>query len=119
MWRRGCALGAVGVALWLNGCVSSQETFMADGTKGHVISCTPGWTGGIVGSIANASTSWGTCFEEAGNLCGARGYTVLTRSDEPGFYAQAAQYGGFASTTNNRMMIVRCNEGGLVPQKPT
>lgn len=100
----------------LDGCVSTHETFTADGTKGFVISCTPAWTGGLVGSIANASTSWGTCFEAAGKQCGARGYTVLQRSDEPGFAAAVNQYGGFANTTNNRMMIVRCN-GPDLPQQ--
>jgi hypothetical protein len=77
----GCALGAT---LFLVGCVSSQETFTADGSKGHVISCTPTWTGGLVGAVANSATSWGTCFQRAGDICGARGYTVLVRSDEPG-----------------------------------
>jgi hypothetical protein len=113
-----CALGAVVAALFA-GCVSSQETFMADGGKGHVISCTPAWTGGLVGAVANSSTSWGSCFQKAGDICGARGYTVLVRSDEPGFTVMANQYGGFANTTNNRMMIVRCNEGTPAAPKPT
>ncbi len=108
---RCCGLALTGaLTLALGACVSSQETFTADGSKGHVISCTPGWTGGIVGAIANANTNWGTCFQKAGDICGARGYTVLARSDEPGFTAQVSQYGGFANTTNNRMMIVRCND---------
>jgi hypothetical protein len=109
-----CALGA----MILTGCVSSQETYNADGSKGHVISCTPAWTGGIVGSIANAQTSWGTCFQKAGEICGARGYAVLARSDEPTFSAMASQYGASAATSNNRMMIVRCGEAGTTAQKP-
>jgi hypothetical protein len=103
---------ALAASLSSGWCVSSNESYMADGRKGHVINCTPGWTGGIVGAVANASTSWGTCFEKAGELCGAKGYTVLHRSDEPGFAAHVGQYGGHASTTNNRTLIVRCNEGG-------
>jgi len=110
-----CALGA---GLFVAGCVSTQETFNADGTKGHVISCTPAWTGGLVGAAANASTSWGTCFQKAGELCRERGYTVLHKSDEPGFAAHVSQYGGFANTTNNRTMIVRCN-GATTSTKPT
>jgi hypothetical protein len=47
------------VAIPLAGCVASQPTYTADGQQGHVITCTPGWTGGIVGAVANASTSWG------------------------------------------------------------
>jgi hypothetical protein len=96
------------LACLLAGCVSNTETHMADGRKAHVINCTPGWTGGVVGAIAQAQTSWGTCFEKAGELCGARGYTMLAKSDEPGFTVQANQYGGFANTTNQRTLIVRC-----------
>jgi hypothetical protein len=33
---------------------------MADGKKAHVINCTPGWTGVVVGAIAHAQTSCGT-----------------------------------------------------------
>src|SRR5512145_999187 len=104
---RRMVLAAV-VAGLIAGCVSSNESYMADGQKGHVINCTPGWTGGIVGAVAQAQTSWGTCYEKAGELCGARGYIVLTKSDEPGFTVQASQYGGFANTTNQRVLIVRC-----------
>jgi hypothetical protein len=102
------ALVTVAVACLLAGCVSSSQTHMADGRKAHIINCTPGWTGGVVGAVAQAQTSWGTCFEKAGELCGTRGYTVLTKSDQPGFTVQASQYGGFANSTNQRMLIVRC-----------
>ena len=107
---------AVVAALLVSACVSSNETYTASGQKGHVISCTPGWTGGLVGSIANASTNWGTCYTKAGEICGAKGYTVLARSDEPTFAAHASAYRDksmgsaaySASTSSNRMMVVQC-----------
>ncbi len=116
-------VAGIGCLLPLGGCSSTQETFAPDGSKAMVISCTPAWTGGLVGAIANASTNWGTCMKEAGDRCGTRGYRVLTRSDEPGFQAAASQYGGFANSTNNRMMVVECGQGapalaGGVPQSP-
>lgn len=107
----------LGSGLFLVGCVSTQETFNADGSKGHVISCTPALTSGLVGAIANAATNWGTCYQKAGDMCGVRGYTVLTKSDEPGFAAEVGRYGGHATTTNNRMMIVRCNGPDPMPAK--
>jgi hypothetical protein len=54
-----------------------------------------------------------TCFQKAGEICAAGGYTVLARSDESGLAALVSRYGGFANTANNRMMIIRCNEGGV------
>jgi hypothetical protein len=90
------------------GCVNEKPLYTADGQVGHSISCTPGWTGGIIGAVANASTSWATCYEKAGELCGARGYDVIDRVGEGGVYGQGGGNGGFVSTTNNRMMIIKC-----------
>jgi hypothetical protein len=116
------------MGLLATGCVSTNETYTASGQKGHVISCTPGWTGGLVGSIANASTNWGTCYQKAGEICGTKGYIVLTRSDEPTFAAHAAgygygdssrvsaHYGASAATSRNRMMIVQCKQGTATAQ---
>jgi hypothetical protein len=106
------------VAIALAGCVSSNETYTASGQKGHVISCTPGWTGGLVGSIANAATSWGTCYQKAGDICGTKGYNVLARSDEPTFAAHASAYANTsagsahysAATSANRMMVIQCKQ---------
>lgn len=84
---------------------------MADGRKGHVVSCTPTFTGGIVGTIASSSTSWGQCYQKAGELCGARGYTILQQVGENGARADVSREGGSASTTNNRMMVVQCKDG--------
>jgi hypothetical protein len=104
---------ALAVAISLAGCVNSQQTYTADGQQGHVISCTPGWTGGIVGAVANASTSWGQCYQKAGEICGAQGYDILQQVGEGGVYGQAAQGGGFVSTTNNRMMVIKCKGASL------
>ncbi len=108
---RGCQiiLTATCAAL-LAGCVSSQPMYTASGAQGHTITCTPGWTGGVVGAVANASTSWAQCYQKAGELCGARGYDILQQIGEGGVYGQAGQGGGFVSSTNNRMMIVKCKD---------
>jgi hypothetical protein len=90
----------------LCGCASSQQTFTPDGRQGHVVSCTPAWTGGIVGALADASTSWGQCYRRAGEICGARGYVILQQVGEGGARADGAS----ARTTNNRMMVVQCKE---------
>src|SRR6516164_9798459 len=97
------AAGAISLA----GCVKSEQTYTADGQQGHVINCTPGWTGGIVGAVANASTSWGQCYQRAGEICGAAGYDIIQQVGEGGVYGQGGQGGGFVSSTNNRMMGLR------------
>ena len=96
------------IVLLLAGCVQAQPTFTADGKKGHVISCSPVGMGGLVGGIAAASTSWGTCYQKAGEICGERGFDVLERSGEQGAVVGFDRYGGGGTTTNNRMMVVQC-----------
>jgi hypothetical protein len=51
----------------------------------------------------------------AGEICGARGYTILQQVGEGGAYAQVGQGGGFASTTNNRMMVIQCKGDEPLP----
>jgi len=93
----------------LAGCVSSSTTHLADGSKGHVISCPS--PGGLVGAL----TDWGTCFQKAGELCQTLGYTVMHKSGEAGFTAAVNQYGGGASSTASRALIIRCNDGTAAP----
>jgi hypothetical protein len=102
------ATGAISLA----GCSTNKQIYTADGQQGQLISCTPAWTGGIVGQIADSSTSWGTCYEKAGELCGPAGYDILEKTGEAGVYGQGGGNGGFVSTKNNRSMIVKCKGQG-------
>lgn len=54
----------------LQGCVTSKEIFLADGTKGHNINC------------SGAGMNYSNCLEKAGEICGARGYQILNQQGE-------------------------------------
>jgi len=96
------------LAACVAGCSSSKAVYTSTGAVGHTVSCNPVWRGGLVGQLADASTSWNQCYERAGEICGAAGYDILDRTGETGSYGQAGQYGGFVSTTNNRSMVIKC-----------
>jgi hypothetical protein len=96
------------IALLLGGCVTNEPTYLADGSKGHLISCSPAFSYGLVGSVAAASTNWGTCYQKAGEVCGARGFDILEKSGETGSTFIADRYAAAGGTTQNRMMIVKC-----------
>ena len=51
----------------LAGCATSKQTYTADGRIGHSIDCSGGFA------------TWGSCYEKAGGLCGAKGYDVLEK----------------------------------------
>src|SRR5262245_5657726 len=97
--------------LVLAGCASSQQMYTPDGQQGHTVSCSPVWSGGIIGGIADGATSWAQCYQKAGEICGERGYTILQQLGEGGARADVGRYGGSARTTNNRMMVIQCKGG--------
>jgi hypothetical protein len=55
--------------LVLTGCASSSTTFGPDGRPAHVLNCS-GW-----------ARTWGHSYEKAGQICGARGYEVVSRDE--------------------------------------
>jgi hypothetical protein len=48
---------------------------------------------------------WAKCYEEAGRICGRRGYSTLQQSSER--HAAVGPNGG--GTYNDNMMIIQCN----------
>lgn len=96
------------LAFALAGCAIAKETYLPDGTKGHSISC----DGSAVGI--------NVCFEKAGDLCGSRGYDLLSREGQiipmgvggssvsgnaAGFQGQSfVSYGSF----NTKSIMIRC-----------
>ena len=87
---------AVAVAILVSGCASSEPTYTASGQKGHSIDCS-----GELGT-------WGECYEEAGELCGARGYRVLEKMTDKGSSVIANKDGLFGDSTNTRSLIIQC-----------
>ncbi|MCG7755839.1 MAG: hypothetical protein LZF64_05755 [Nitrosomonas sp.] len=65
------------VAAMLQGCVTSKEVFLADGTKGHNINC------------GGSGMNYSNCLEKAGEVCGTRGYHLLNQQGEVVPFSQA------------------------------
>lgn len=54
----------------LQGCATSREVFLADGTKGYNINC------------SGSGMNYSNCLEKAGEVCGARGYHLLNQQGD-------------------------------------
>ena len=65
------------VVALLQGCVTSKEVFLADGTKGHNINC------------GGSGMNYSNCLEKAGEVCGTRGYHLLNQQGEVVPFSQA------------------------------
>ena len=82
--------------LLLAGCTSAKQVYTPDGRQGYTIDCSA------------YRLTWSACFERASDLCGARGYDILTSVGEPGAQiAGSPQFVG-GSTTMNRSMVIAC-----------
>ncbi len=91
-----CLVVAVGV-LVLSGCASSRRVYTPHGTQGFSITC------------SGAALNWGLCYEKAGDLCGARGYTVIEKNGDQGATLAGNRYGIYGGSVINRNMIIQCN----------
>lgn len=78
-------------AIFMSGCAISSDMYLADGARGYSVSCN-----GSANSVSN-------CFQKAGEICGAKGYTLLNREGE------ANQYGLTTASANQ-------SQGALVSQ---
>lgn len=54
----------------LAGCITTQESYLADGSLGHHITC------------GGALFSMGDCIQKAGDICGSGGYKVYNQAGE-------------------------------------
>ena len=61
-------LALIPLVLLCASCVSSSKTFLPDGSKGYVVTC------------SGSMLSWGDCEAKAGSLCGAGGYEIVSVS---------------------------------------
>lgn len=52
----------------LAGCTTAKDVYLPDGTQGHHISCD---------TFASSSAD---CYQKAGEICGAKGYTIVNET---------------------------------------
>jgi len=86
------------IAVALGGCASARKIHILDGSEGYSINCSGG------------DSTWGNCYEKAGDVCGARGYNILEKISEQSTSSSGniiEQHGG---TATNRNMIIKCRD---------
>ena len=71
----------------LTGCAIAQKTYTPDGREGYTITC-----GGAL--------DWSYCERKAGEICRARGYEVLNRTEETDHLNH---------NNDNRTLLIACH----------
>lgn len=92
---RGIFLIAAGMLL-LSGCATSSKTYAPDGTEAFSINC------------SGAGGNWGMCYEKAGDLCGTKGYEILSKDGDDGLTIAAGQNALYGGSVINRSLLIRC-----------
>lgn len=84
----------------LAGCATTHQSYGPDGRKAYTLNC------------SGLARGWDKCFSAAGDICGAKGYDVVDRSDEEAAMGAAGgnnrSFGASYARTNERSMVVEC-----------
>lgn len=91
---------AIAFLILASGCASARasKTYGPDGKEAFSISC------------SGLARNWGMCYEKAGELCGTRGYEVITQSGDHGSVAAVNPSTGFAGSVISRSLLIRCKD---------
>ena len=81
---------------FLSACAASSVDHFPDGSIGYTTYCS-----GVI-------DSWATCQRTAENLCGYRGYTILSTTGDRGLIATPGTGNFFDETTVARVMLIKC-----------
>ena len=87
----------VGCLAMLAGCTTAQQIYFPDGTRGHRVSCDS-----CVSDPAD-------CYQKAGEICGANGYTIV---NIPGTNSS------YTSMSSTRDLFIKCKDRTDAPDAP-
>ena len=90
-----CLILAAAV-LSLLGCATAKQTYTPDGRAGYTVDC----SGDVL--------TWSYCYQKAGDLCGARGYDLLTMVGDPRGAVVTPPTLLSASAGSARSMLIAC-----------
>lgn len=94
-------LAAAALTATLGGCAhTATMTYLPSGDTGFAINC----------SGSDASASWAACYKQAGEVCGAYGYDVVSKDADNGATAGGSVAGIFGANIKNRSMVIRCKQ---------
>lgn len=86
------------ISLLIAGCATASKTYTPDGKTGFNITCS--------GSVL----SWGDCYQKAGDICGSKGYNLISQSGDQGSTVTSNQFGLYGGTVTSRSILVSCKE---------
>jgi hypothetical protein len=84
------------IAVMLAGCSTPKPVYLANGKQGYSIDCS--------GTVR----TWGQCMEKAGQVCGARGFDVLSQDGGNSHIVNTFGGNNQVIPTASRTMLIAC-----------
>jgi hypothetical protein len=78
------------------GCAVDHPTYGPDGHAAHSINC------------SGSALTWNACYEKAGEVCGAQGYTVVQQNGSSSVAGGAGGSSAFFGPVLSRTLLVEC-----------
>jgi hypothetical protein len=82
--------------LALNGCATSEETYLNNGEQGLTIDC------------SGEANSWAACYEKADASCAGTGYRIVGTDGTPALKVSEKTLGADIGNYKNRSVVVVC-----------
>lgn len=82
----------------LSGCASVSKSYGPDGNEAYSLTC------------SGMARDWGMCLTKAGELCGAKGYNILSINSDSGALVTANPQSLMAGSVINRNMLISCKQ---------
>ncbi|WP_071601330.1 hypothetical protein [Dickeya chrysanthemi] len=82
--------------LLLSGCASVSKTYGPDGREAYDITC------------SGMARDWGMCQSKAGDICGSKGYNIISINGDSSFMVTANPQGAFGGSVISRNMLISC-----------
>lgn len=80
----------------MTGCANTSRTYGPSGKVAHSLNC------------SGLARSWGACFTAAGEICGARGYDIVSATTDSGTIISATPQQLVGGSTFSRSMLIEC-----------
>ena len=80
----------------LTACATSKEVEFAEGQRGYSIDC------------SGDHLNWSLCYQEAGQICGEKGFEIIDKTGGTGIVIAGVRYGVYGESGANRSMIIKC-----------
>ncbi len=84
------------ISFIVSACATVDKTYGPNGEESYAITC------------SGTAQDWGSCLSKAGEICGSRGYNIISKNGDKGGVITANKDMLFGGTAINRSLLVSC-----------